>query len=126
MTPQAWIAILGGICTVLVTVTTWGFLTGRFAGTESQKSAQLAHEVEHFKTHCDRRFDEANEACSKAMSYVQGMESRFMREFAPRDLTEERFIESRRDRELIRVEMVALKAEMIEHRRTVNRREQDR
>lgn len=95
--PQIWIALLGGVCTIIVTITTWSFLTGRFAGAELQKAQQLARDLEYFKADIAHRFDQANEETSKAMSYIQGVESRCLREFANRELTDERFANMRRE-----------------------------
>lgn len=102
MNPSVLIAILGGICTVLVSVSTWGFLSGKFASGVEQRAARLADELRDYKAETARRFDEANDHLSKAMSHVQTLESRMLREFASRDLMDTRFAEMRRELDYLR------------------------
>lgn len=97
MNPQAWFTVIGIACTVIVTVTTWGFITGKWTTSEANKIARLEDTLNNCIRDHARRFEEAGRETSKAMTYVQGMESRFTREFASRELTDERFSENRRE-----------------------------
>lgn len=110
MTPQAWIAVLSAICAVLVTVTTWGFLSGRFSSNVEQRLQQLANELHDYKAESWRRFEQAGKETSDAWTYVQGLESRFIREFVSRDLADTRFDDCRRDIDYLRSEIDKMKA----------------
>lgn len=94
-------AVVGGISTVVVSVATWSYA----AGGDKQKALHLATELDKFKAEVNRRFEQAGKETSDAWSYVQGIESKFIREFAPRDLTDERFAENRRDHERFTAEL---------------------
>lgn len=109
MNPSQWITILGIACTVLVTVTTWGFLTGKFSGGVEEKAQRLADELREYKAETTRRFEEAGHETSKAWSYVQGLESRLIREFVNRDLVDMRFGELRRELDQFRAELERFK-----------------
>lgn len=72
---------------------------GAWSGTERRKVDELRNQLEEHKRDMDRRFTVAGKATSDAWSYVQGMESKILRDFAARDVTDERFLENRRDHE---------------------------
>ena len=109
MNTQLILTSLGVISTIIVTVATWLFATGRYAGANEQKAIQLAREFDAYKTEMSRRFEKAGEQTSKAMTYIQGLESRFTREFASRDLVDERFADNRREHERFLAELDRLK-----------------
>lgn len=109
MSPTLWITALGIAGTVLVTVTTWGFLTGKFSGGVEEKARKLSDDLREYKIEIERRFAEANHETSRAWSYVQGIETRLLRECANRDLMETKLAEHRRNVDRLRLEMDAFK-----------------
>lgn len=96
---QQWVTLAGIVCTIVVTVTTWGFLTGKWSTSESGRVSRLIERMDALEESCERRFDNANRECSKAMGFVQACEERFKKEFANGPVTEERFAENHRDHE---------------------------
>lgn len=105
MSIETWLAIIGAACTATVTVTTWGFFTGRFSGGAEEKARRLADDLSEYKAETLRRFNDANRETSKAWSYVQTIEARFMRDYASRELVDARFAEHRREFDRLRIEM---------------------
>lgn len=112
MTLEAWIAVLSAACALLVTLTTWGFFSGRFSGGVESRAARLAEELRDYKIDTSRRFDDANERLSKAMSYVQSLESRCLAEFLHREVAEARFSELRREYNRLQVELDRLRGDV--------------
>lgn len=113
MDMQTAILIVTAACTVVVTIATWGFVTGRFvAKTDPEIFSQA---MNGFRIDVSRRFDEAGKELSKAMTYVQGMESRFTREFLARELAESRFNEHRRELDRLQRELDALRHDKHNH-----------
>lgn len=72
--------------------------TGESEGLGS-KYKRLREEFEAHKLDSIKRFDKASEQTSDAWSYVQGLESKFIREFSPRELTDERFAHNKAEHE---------------------------
>lgn len=97
MSPALWLGVAQLAVTLIVLLLSLSWRGGSWTGNERRRVGELERE---FKAHCDenaRRFHDAGEETSKAMTYVQGMESRFTREFSNRELTDERFKENRRE-----------------------------
>lgn len=128
MTPQVMIALVGLVMSVIVALLTWGFATGNFTGTERTVLANLAKELSDHKIDCSRRFDDAGSETSKAWSYVQGLEvkieSRCIREFAPRELTDERFSRHNEAIDFIRTEQKTLRGDIGDLWKSVHDRRQ--
>lgn len=97
MNAQSWFTLIGICCTVIVTVTTWGFLTGKWSTSEANRISKIHDDLENCQKEMNRRFDEAGKETSKAWTYVQGIETRFIEQFANRELTEVRFDDNRRE-----------------------------
>ena len=102
---QTILSITGAVCAVLITLVTWGFITGRFVARRENDF----HELDKFMLEVNRRFDEANKEMSRAMSHVQTLESRFSRDFMSRDIGDTRFGEHRRELDHLRSELERLK-----------------
>src|SRR3990167_8428333 len=114
MTFERWIALIGLMAGVIVTVTTWAFATGRYVGNRDRKDTgdrrrRQDVELASFRAECEKRFEAANHELSKAMSYVQGIESRFLREFAHRELVDTRFSDMSRERDRLDREVKELR-----------------
>ena len=107
MDVQTAILIVTAACTVVVTIATWGFATGRFVAQSNPD--QFTNALNSLRADVSRRFDEAGKELSKAMTYVQGMESRFLREFINRELADTQFAAIHRELDQLRQELRAIK-----------------
>jgi hypothetical protein len=109
MTVQTWFTLIGICCTVIVTVTTWGFITGKWSTSEAARVTRLHDKMEGLEAETRRRFEDAGNQTSKAMSYIQGVELRCARDLANRELTDERFQENRREHDVFARELDRLR-----------------
>lgn len=97
MTPTIWLGLIGLAVNVIVLLISLSWRGGSWSGIERRRINEIENELKTHRTDMDRRFNEAGKATSDAWTYVQGLESKFIREFAARDLTDERFKENRRE-----------------------------
>lgn len=103
--------LVTAVCALLVAIVTWGYRSGSFLSGETGKLAALQKDHDDFKMRVERRFDDAGEHMSDLATKVQGMESRFLREFATISYVDSRFRDSAADRERIHQDLTALRAE---------------
>lgn len=96
-----WLAILGIAATATMTLVTWSFWTGA----RNAALTDLIRRLEKFERETEKRFEDANEATSKAWSYVQGLESKFLREFAAVHYVDIRSDENKRAIDQLRAEL---------------------
>lgn len=109
MTVTDWLALVGILCTAALTVLTWSYLRGKIDGAASALDKSVADEFREFKRDTLRRFDDAGRETSKAWTYMQGLESKFIREFMSRDTADIRFAEHRRDLDRLNAEIDRVK-----------------
>lgn len=109
MTVQVWITVALIACSIIGTVTTWGFITGKWTTGETARIHRAEDDLRRLREDIGERFERAGAEYSKAMTYMQGVEERARHTFADRGLTDERFQENRREHDRFNADLDGLK-----------------
>lgn len=99
---------------VVIMVALYAWRGGQWTGEERRNVKSISDAMDALARETNRRFDEANKLSSNAASYMQRLESRIITDFAPRDLTDERFRQNQDDHRRFERELEQIHSDLLE------------